>query len=109
MLPPPCFSEARVQAFPPAKFFWQFENGTRTRSGPDLEWRSPVRRTDGGTYTCTAFNEHGNTKDTGMETHINNNDCISTLTLAKYGPKHSFHTEIVRRSQMKRKDLQWVH
>lgn len=67
VLPPPCFWEARVQAFPPAKFFWQFENGTRTRSGPSLEWRSPVRRTDGGTYTCTAFNEHGNTKDTGMK------------------------------------------
>ena len=50
------------QAFPPAKYFWQFENGTRTKNGPVLEFKTAVRRSDGGVYTCTAFNEMGNSK-----------------------------------------------
>lgn len=50
------------QAFPPAKFFWQFENGTRSRKGALLRFGSAVRRTDGGAYTCTAFNQLGNAK-----------------------------------------------
>jgi len=57
-----------AEAFPPAKYFWQFENGTRTRKGPQLEFKSAIRRTDGGTYTCTAFNDMGNVK---AETNLN--------------------------------------
>ena len=47
------------QAFPPAKFLWQFENVTRT-----------IRRTDGGTYTCTAFNDIGNVKAESKDDYV---------------------------------------
>ena len=61
-----------MKAFPPAKYFWQFENGTRTKNGPRLEFRSAVRRTDGGTYTCTAFNDLGNIKEQSRKESVFN-------------------------------------
>ena len=53
------------KAFPPAKFFWQFENGTKTRNGAARGFVGPVQRAGGGRYTCTAFNELGNIKTEG--------------------------------------------
>ena len=32
-----------IQAYPPAKYFWQYENGTRTKSGQYLKYPSAIR------------------------------------------------------------------
>ena len=53
------------KAFPPAKYFWQFENGTQTRNGAARDFVGSVQRAQGGRYTCTAFNELGNIKAEG--------------------------------------------
>ena len=54
-----------LKAYPPAKFFWQFENGTQTRNGATRGFVGSVQRAEGGRYTCTAFNELGNIKTEG--------------------------------------------
>ena len=54
-----------LKAFPPAKYFWQFENGTQTRNGAARGFVGSVQRAEGGRYTCTAFNELGNIKAEG--------------------------------------------
>ena len=64
--PPQPFT-CHATSYPRAKYFWQFENGTRTKTGNKLAFNAAIRRSDGGTYTCTAFNKLGNIKAEGEQ------------------------------------------